>query len=94
VTPLWQVSGPASLAWVDWGEEVAVYHRGSGDTHLLNPLAAELLRALEQRPRSEADLVSLLTELVSPEPESPPDEVVETILGELTRLNIIEPIEP
>lgn len=90
----WQVSGPAGLAWVDWDEEVAVYHRGSGDTHLLDPLAAELLRALEQQPRSDADLVSLLSELVSPQPESPPQAVVETILGELRRLNIIEPIEP
>lgn len=94
MSSLWQVSGPAGLAWVDWGEEVAVYHRGSGDTHLLDPLAAELLRALEQRPRSDADLVSLLSEILSPEPERPPEAVVETILGELTRLHIIEPIEP
>ena len=94
MTSLWQVSGAAGLAWVGWDEEVAVYHRGNGDTHLLNPLAAELLRALERRPRSEADLVSLLTELVSPEPESPPAEVVEAVLGELSRLNIIEQVEP
>lgn len=90
----WQVCGPAGLAWVDWGGEIAVYHRGSGDTHLLDPLAAELLRALEQQPRTDADLVSLLSELVSPEADSPPEEAVETILGELRRLNIIEPIEP
>ncbi|HSH29816.1 MAG TPA: HPr-rel-A system PqqD family peptide chaperone [Thiohalobacter sp.] len=90
----WQVCGPAGLAWVDWGGEVAVYHRGSGDTHLLDPLAAELLRVLEQQPRSSADLVSLLSELVSPEPERPPSALVEDILGELKRLNIIEPIEP
>lgn len=90
----WQVCGPAGLARVEWDGEVAIYHRGSGDTHLLDPLAAELLRALETGPRSDADLVSLLSELVSPQPESPPQAVVETILGELRRLNIIEPIEP
>ncbi|RRQ22855.1 HPr-rel-A system PqqD family peptide chaperone [Thiohalobacter thiocyanaticus] len=89
----WQVCGRAGLAWVDWGGEVAIYHRGSGDTHLLDPLAAELLRALESGPRSDADLVSLLSELVSPEPERPPQALAETILGELKRLNIIELIE-
>lgn len=89
----WQVCGPAALARVDWDGEVAIYHRGSGDTHLLDPLAAELLRALESGPRSDADLVSLLSELVSPEPARPPQALVEDILGELKRLNIIELIE-
>jgi PqqD family protein of HPr-rel-A system len=37
-----------------------VFDEGSGDTHLLDPLAAEVLKALEEHP---ADVPALLTRL-------------------------------
>lgn len=94
MTPRWQVCGPAELAWVEWGDEIAVYHHGNGDTHLLNPLAAELLKSLETSPCTTDFLVSHLSELLSPELQQPPEEAVGHVLRELNRLNIIEQVEP
>ncbi len=36
------------LIWREWDDEHVVYHRASGETHLLNAVAAATLRALER----------------------------------------------
>lgn len=87
----WQVSGPAALVLIDWGEEVAVYHTGSGDTHLVTPFAAHLLRTLESGACGLNDLVSSLSE-VSFESDMSVQDMIQRVLTELYRLNIIEQV--
>ena len=36
------------LIWREWDDEHVIYHRASGETHLLNAVAAATLRALER----------------------------------------------
>ena len=55
-------SGPATdLLWRCWDdEEYVVYHVPSGDTHLLNPIAAAVLQALQEKPHSIPELADRL----------------------------------
>jgi len=48
--PGWKVAGDARLLFQSWENESAVicYDTRSGDTHLLNPVAAEALACLQQ----------------------------------------------
>jgi PqqD family protein of HPr-rel-A system len=42
----WQTVPHLRLRWRCWGEEHIAYNCNSGDTHLLNPVAAEALKVL------------------------------------------------
>lgn len=48
----WQIVRGIELRWKSWDDEHLVYHSGSGDVHLLNPLIVEILRALQKSPLS------------------------------------------
>ncbi|HKZ08189.1 MAG TPA: HPr-rel-A system PqqD family peptide chaperone [Methylomirabilota bacterium] len=58
--PRWELSEGSRLHWKHWDDEYVVFDEGSGDTHLLDPLAAEVLKALEEQP---ADVPALLARL-------------------------------
>jgi PqqD family protein of HPr-rel-A system len=88
--PEWHVVGAFELLWRSWGDEVIVYHTGSGDTHLLSPAAAEVLRTLQRTPTNAKEL----TAQVAASLKTPPDEEfelhIEDVLATLNRLGIIE----
>ena len=52
----WKVASPTALSWRSWAGEIVVYDDGSGDTHYLEPLAAEVFERLLEAP---ADLDEL-----------------------------------
>ena len=56
MTGRWRVASPAALSWRSWAGEIVVYDDGSGDTHYLEPLAAEVFERLLDAP---ADLDEL-----------------------------------
>lgn len=58
----WQITSGFELYWRSWGNEYVVYHSGTGDTHLLNKLAASVLESLKQAP---SDIPSLSKQLAS-----------------------------
>jgi PqqD family protein of HPr-rel-A system len=62
----WSCAGPDRLLVRSWsGEEGVVYDTLSGDTHLLEPLALELLRQLVTGvPRSARALLDELADLI------------------------------
>lgn len=80
----WQVIAGVELAWKIWGDEQVVYHGGSGDTHLLNPVAARLLRTLQESPSS---ILELSDEVVG-------DDLCEEIEQNIRLLNRLCLIEP
>lgn len=49
-TPEWRVPPGNVLCMHAWDDELVVYHKPSGDTHLLGPLARHLLLALRDAP--------------------------------------------
>lgn len=55
---VWQAADPASLHVRQWGDEWAVFHETTGQTHLLNPLAVALYRQLQEGGGPEEKVVN------------------------------------
>lgn len=62
VADAWRAGQASELRWQCWGAECCIYHIQSGETHLLNPLGAALLRLLDARPQCLAELQARLIE--------------------------------
>lgn len=82
---MWHVAPTAGLLWTTWGDECVVYHGASGDTHLLNPIAADILRRLQSSPASVQDVERLLGEGSRPH--------AETLIGRFADLGLIVPLD-
>jgi hypothetical protein len=54
----WKANFPDSFLWAEWEDEEAsvFFHRGSGETLLLNPLGAYLLKTICSEDISEEKL--------------------------------------
>ncbi len=89
----WKLSGGSSLLWRRWNDEYVVHNAGSGDTHLLDLLAGEVLKQLEA---SSADAQEL-TQRVAAAVELPADVVlvqhIERLLADFDQLGLIDPDE-
>jgi PqqD family protein of HPr-rel-A system len=53
---LWSVPEGTDLRWRSWDGQYVVYHCASGDTHLLQPIAAAALKRLQKRPSTAEEL--------------------------------------
>jgi PqqD family protein of HPr-rel-A system len=54
---VWRLPAGVSLLWQSWHEdEVIVYNRASGQTHLLDAFSAAVLRRIEAAPATTAGL--------------------------------------
>jgi PqqD family protein of HPr-rel-A system len=62
--PRWSLVRPKDLLYRDWDDLGAVYDAASGNTHLLNTFAIELLDLLVGGPRSQAVLLTEVQELL------------------------------
>ena len=94
LTGLWRICSRHAVLWRVWDGPAVVYHDGSGDTHLLNPVAFAGLRALAQAPTDVADLARR----VAGELNLPCDQTFEnhmaTLVTDLHRLNLVEAAAP
>lgn len=82
--PCWRVTRPADLHIREWDEAGVVYDAGSGDTHLLDPLALELLSLLSTH---DWTLDALTDEMAEVLPEGVDQEQArDWIFGKLRRL--------
>lgn len=59
-TRVWRLVPGVSLSWHDWPPHGVVFDAGSGNTHLLEEPAAQVLRAIAARPRSDAELLDMV----------------------------------
>jgi PqqD family protein of HPr-rel-A system len=84
-----------ALVWRSWGEDaVVVYHRESADVHLLDSLAAEMLRSLETCPATPSELVSQLAASTRLAPDDDVIRYIDKLLDELEELGLVEPLPP
>jgi PqqD family protein of HPr-rel-A system len=83
-----------SLAWREWDlEEVVVYNRGSGATHLLDAFSAAALRLIAERPHSAHELAHELT-VQSGAAEQVVRARLFEVLETLRHLGLAEPAPP
>ncbi len=87
----WRMPREFSVQLRGWGDESVAYHDGSGDTHLLGPVEAAAIRALQQSP---ADVDSL-TRQVAADLNLPPDPDLAAhlavLIDEFHKLGLVEP---
>ncbi len=90
----WQGVSSDALCWLELGDEVLVYHSGSGDTHLLDTLSASVLRLVCDRPLTLARLTALLAD----RPGIPRDELdgseLAALMKRFRRLGLVDVVKP
>ncbi len=87
---LWKLLDADLLRWRWWGDQLVVFHAGSGDTHLLDALAGQVLDCLR---RSPATLDELAEQLPPGSGLGSPDELRQAlarVLDELSKHGLIE----
>ena len=72
-----------------WGDQCAVYHIESGDTHLLNKLDLNVLQRIKGKPLSAKDL-SVEFEHVF---DDGTFHYIQTLLSNLAKLGLIEAVK-
>lgn len=87
----WQLTPPAELHWQQWDDECVLYHAASGDTHLLDPAGAKVLQAMQDSPKTLADLLEDLGDSNDVETTQRLSVYIESLLAKLHRLGVIEP---
>ncbi len=68
---------------------MVVYNNISGDTHLLNPVAGEVLCQLKSASHSSESLLLELEEALSTQETASALDMIETILSELEKINLV-----
>jgi PqqD family protein of HPr-rel-A system len=84
------VSTGVRLHWRSWEDEFVVYSSGSGNTHLLNTVAAKVLQILEREPTNLSELVEKVAATLEIEPSSELFAHLEKSLSDFCRLGLIE----
>lgn len=88
----WKVVEAADLRWRFWDDQFVVYSPASGDTHLLNPVAGEILRCLEQAPANLPELVRRVASRLKLDANKQLLEQIGSFLGELENFGLIEAV--
>jgi PqqD family protein of HPr-rel-A system len=92
-SPRWKVNSEFPLHWRSWDDEFVVYNSGSGDTHLLDPVAAEALQSLEQESADLSELVDRVSGSMEIEPDTEFSAYLEQLLSDLYKLGLIERVQ-
>lgn len=88
---MWMVPKEWRLEWRQWGGLHVVFNPASGDTHLLNAVAAFVLRSLETRASTTEELRALVSAWRGGPPDDSLSRDVEALVSELDELGLIAP---
>jgi PqqD family protein of HPr-rel-A system len=78
------------IHWKEWDDGILAYNASSGSTHVLNPISAKILKALEKYPANIIEALEQITQDIGPSD----DEVlasIEKFVANLEELGLIEP---
>ena len=89
MTPVWRA---ANLLTKSWQDGVVVYNLDSGSTHLLNPIAGQVLKLLTDAPADSTTIAGQLAGQIDLEPDRELDDNVVNLLNHLDSLGLIEPV--
>ncbi len=82
----------AKLLTKSWQDGVVVYNLDSGNTHLLNPVAGQVLKLLADKPADATTIARQLTGQIDLESDPELDDNVVNLLNHLDSLGLIEPV--
>jgi len=89
MTAVWRA---AKLLTKSWQDGVVVYNLDSGNTHLLNPIAGQVLKLLAHGPADATSIARQLAGQIDLESDAELDYNVASLLNHLDSLGLIEPI--
>jgi PqqD family protein of HPr-rel-A system len=89
----WRVPPGTEFRWRSWEDEFLVYHGESGDTHLLNPVAASALRFLEHTAATAEDLAAHVASELGLAPGEALAGEMKTLLETFDELGLVEPAD-
>lgn len=81
------------LIWRDWADGTIVYHCQSGDTHRLHEVAARVVRAIEDAPRSLDEIATLVAEAAACSLNDETRAQTRELLRGLHARGLVEPTE-
>ena len=90
----WRLAEGCRLHWKVWDDEFVIFDEGSGDTHLLDPLAAEVLKVLEESPGEVSGLARRIVARLDLAPDSDLTERVRELVERFVALGLVEPARP
>jgi PqqD family protein of HPr-rel-A system len=86
----WRLLSPENTLIRSWNDGLAVvYGSLGGETHLLSPLAGEILRLLATGPHTPEMLLRNLAEVFEDHDSAGALDTIETVLSELRNIDLI-----
>jgi PqqD family protein of HPr-rel-A system len=85
----WSVPRWRDFLWERWETGYSLYDCGTGETHLLNELPAEILRLLFAEPRSEEAVAAVLAEACEVVDDDQWRERIGAVIGNLAALDLV-----
>jgi len=89
MTSIWRA---ANLLTKTWQDGVVVYNLDSGSTHLLNPIAGQVVKLLAAAPADSSTIARQLADQINLESDAELDYNVDNLLNHLDSLGVIEPV--
>jgi len=87
----WITVSDATLHWKTWGDECVVYNSGSGQTHVLDPIAVLLIRRINEGAVDSEELFCHISKLLDVPLSADVRTTLEATLWYLDELSLIEP---
>lgn len=87
---MWRVVPGQLLAFREWDGEVVLFNDLSGDTHLLEGAALDVLHALQAQPADSATLARRLAPHFDLDDGADLPAVIADLITSLTRLDLVE----
>lgn len=86
----WHLSNDRRLHWRSWGGETVVYDDVSGETHYLEPLAAEIFEILQISSADTNELTKSVSASLGLERDDELMRAVSAVVVRLSRAGLIE----
>lgn len=86
----WRTLRDDALHFRAWDDEVVIYDALSGDTHIIDPTAAQILQALQHSPSDVPSLAKLLAVQLQCEPGDELNQDIESVLSDMAALSLVE----
>lgn len=90
---LWQVPEARAFLWRSLGDVAAVYNPASGEIHLLDALAEEILDILAERPQPVNEAAASLGIRLGQAVTADLEQRVAEAIAEFDRLGLVFPLE-
>jgi PqqD family protein of HPr-rel-A system len=87
----WQVSEGCQFVWQLWDDEYVVFDHGSGNTHFLDPVAAEALQALVASPADLRGLTQRIGARIGVEADPAFEQRIRETLDRFREAGLVEP---